>query len=101
MKILVKMLRHNVEKALKQNFLTSAFDGPEDYRVSEKLYSLVFEVMNDFRQELKSLPKLYIEKLHPMKYYHQTKESSFLVARVKKLKLMRLKHLILMMKMSI
>ena len=49
----------DVEEALKKNFLTSAFDGSEDYKVSEKLYSLVFEEMNDFRQELQcsSSPK--------------------------------------------
>ena len=40
----------NVEEALKQNFLASAFDGSENYKVGEKLYSLVFEEMNDFRQ---------------------------------------------------
>ena len=36
-----------------------AFDGSKDYRVNEKLYSLVFEGINDFRQELQSslLPK--------------------------------------------
>ena len=39
----------DIEAALKQNFLTSALSGSEDYRVREKLYSLVFEVMNDFR----------------------------------------------------
>ena len=46
----------DVEEALKQNFLTSAFDGSEDYKVSEKLYSLVFEEMNDFRQKLQCPP---------------------------------------------
>ena len=46
----------DVEEALKQNFLTSAFDGSEDYKVSEKLYSLVFEEMNNFRQELQCSP---------------------------------------------
>ena len=46
----------DVEEALKQNFLTSAFDGSEDYKVSEKLYSLVFEETNDFRQELQCSP---------------------------------------------
>ena len=36
-----------------------AFDSSKDYRVNEKLYSLVFEGINDFRQELQSslLPK--------------------------------------------
>ena len=42
----------DVEEALKQNFLTSGFDGSEDYKMSEKLYLIVFEEMNDFRQEL-------------------------------------------------
>ena len=46
----------DVEEALKQNFLMSAFDGSEDYKASEKLYSLVFEEMNDFRQELQCSP---------------------------------------------
>lgn len=36
----------DIEAALKQNFLTSALDGSEDYRVSEKPYSLVFEVIS-------------------------------------------------------
>ena len=46
----------DVEEALKQNFLTSAFDGSEDYKVIEKLYLLIFEEMNDFRQELQCSP---------------------------------------------
>ena len=49
-------LNVDVEEALKQNFLTLAFDGSEDYKVSEKLYWLVFEEINDFRQELQCSP---------------------------------------------
>ena len=44
----------DVEEFFKQNFLTSAVEGSEDYRVSQKLYSLVFEELNDFRQDLQS-----------------------------------------------
>ena len=46
----------DVDEALKQNFITSTFDGSDDYKVSEKLYSLVFTEINDFRQKLQSSP---------------------------------------------
>ena len=46
----------DVDEALKQNFITSAFDGSDDYKVSEKFYSLVFTEMNDLRQKLQSSP---------------------------------------------
>ena len=46
----------DVDEALKQNFITSPFDGSDDYKVSENLYSLVFTEMNDFRQKLQSSP---------------------------------------------
>ena len=54
-----KSLHVNVEEALKQNFLTTAFNGSKDLKVSEKFYSLVFENMNYFQQELQNskLPK--------------------------------------------
>lgn len=46
----------DVNEALKQNFITTPFDGSEDYKVSESLYSLVFPEMNDFRKQLLSKP---------------------------------------------
>ena len=44
----------DVNEALKQNFITSAFDGSDDYKV--RLYSLVYSEMDKFRQELLSKP---------------------------------------------
>ena len=47
----------DVEEALKQNFLTAAFEGSEGFRVSQKCFSLLYEEMNYFWQELvSSLP---------------------------------------------
>ena len=46
----------DVNEALKQNFITTPFDGSEDYKVSENLFSLVYPEMNDFRQQLLSKP---------------------------------------------
>ena len=44
----------DVKEALKQNFLTSTVEGSEDYTVSQKRYSLVFEELDVFRQDLQS-----------------------------------------------
>ena len=46
----------DVNEALKQNFITSAFDGSDDYKVRESLYLLVYSEMDKFRQELLSKP---------------------------------------------
>ena len=46
----------DVNEALKQNFITSAFDGSDDYKVSESLYSLVYAEMDEFRRDLLSKP---------------------------------------------
>ena len=47
----------DLEEALKQNFvMVQNFYGSEHYKLCGKFYLLVFEKMNDFLQELQSLP---------------------------------------------
>ena len=49
-------IKIDVNEALKQNFITSAFDGSDDYKVRESLYSLVYTEMDEFRRDLLSKP---------------------------------------------
>ena len=72
------------ERAFKQNFVTNAFNGSEDFLVSDRIFRLVGEDMIKFRKELLSKPppkslKDVVKNLIPPKCIARSVEGSELL----------------------